>query len=265
MRLAYGRFFGLDHRADAGPGFTVRTMRADPNRRVEPHVHEGAHAVAILGGTYRSLASPGATLGAGEIVFNPHGTEHADTFDGEDGRFLTISYDPVLYPSLAGDAARPFVLDGVPALAAVFAILRQLASLGRSDPFSLEAAALQIASLGAPAIPEPAARHLPRWAFLARDRLASGEAGVSVANLASQEGMHPVAFSRAFRRYFGKAPLAYGLEARLRGSAQELARGASPISDIALKWGFFDQAHFSRHFQNRFGAPPGQFRRAIQS
>jgi AraC-like DNA-binding protein len=77
--------------------------------------------------------------------------------------------------------------------------------------------------------------------------------------------MHPVAFSRAFRRCFGKAPLAYGLEARLRSSAQDLARGASPISDIAQRWGFFDQAHFSRHFQTCFGASPGQFRRIFQS
>lgn len=264
MQLAYAHFYGLDQSSDAGPGFTVRAMNADPNRIVEPHVHEGAHAVAVLGGVYRSLASPDVPLHVGDIVFNPHGVEHADSFDGAQGRFLTVSYDPGLYPAQKGETRLPTTLAHTNALAAVYAIIRHLRSPEAPDSQALEAAVLHIAHCAAPPSFETK-RRPPGWATRARDRLVSGEAELTVAHLASEQGMHPVAFARTFRRYFGKAPLAFGLEARLRSSAQDLARGKLPISEIGLKWGFCDQAHFSRQFRLHFGASPGQFRRTIQS
>jgi AraC family transcriptional regulator len=261
MRLAYATFFGLQDRTLDGFGFTVRTMRADPDRIVQRHAHDGAHAIAVLSGKYLSLASIGAPLRAAAIVYNPHGVEHADSFDGGDGAFLAISFDPEVFPALPGETPLPGTLNQPAALKAVFRLLDRCCG---GDPQELEASVLQIAACGTPRVDDQVFRDPPRWARDAYDRLRSGDVALSVAELARTQGMHPVAFSRAFRRYFGASPMSLAMEARLHRSAQDLARGRASIAGIGLKSGFFDQAHFSRLFRKRYGATPGQFRRAFQ-
>lgn len=265
MLLAYASFYGLNNVFVSAPGFTARAMHADPNRIVERHSHDGAHAIAVLSGKYLSLASPDAALRAADIVYNPHGVEHRDSFEGGNGRFLAVSYDPIWFPPAPGETPSPIVLKHPAALAAILRIWTQLSYPGRSDLQAIEAAVLDIAASGAPQMPEDTSRRPPHWALKAHTRFRSGDPAISVADMARSEGMHPVAFARAFRRYFGRSPLRLAQDSRLQGAAQDLARGRSPIAEIGLKWGFFDQAHFSRQFRNRYGCPPGQFRRVFQS
>jgi AraC family transcriptional regulator len=265
MQMAYAAFYGVDAVAVSAPGFTVRAMHADPDRIVERHAHDGAHAIAVLSGKYLSLASPDIALRAADIVYNPHGVDHRDTFDGGNGRFLAVSLDPHWYPPLPGEAPIPFVLRRPEALAAMVQIWSHLASKGRADAQAVEAAVLAIAACAAPHAPENTSRCPPLWALNAHDRFRSGNPALSVAAMARSEGMHPVAYARAFRRYFGQSPLRLAQDARLQGAAQDLAQGRSPVAEISLKWGFFDQAHFSRQFRTRFGCAPGQFRNVFQS
>lgn len=263
MRLAYAAFFGFPDRTLDGFGFTVRAMRADPNRIVQRHVHDGAHAIAVLSGKYVSMASQGTPLRAADIVYNPHGVEHADTFDGDDGAFLAVSYDPDVFPSVPGERPVPFTLGQPAALISAFKLLDHALARRGPDPQELEASVLHIAACGAPPAREDNFREPPRWARDAHDRLRSGGEAPSVGALARAQGMHPVAFTRAFRRYFGTSPMSLAMEARLHRSAQALARGRDSIAAIGLKSGFFDQAHFSRLFRKRYGATPGQFRRSF--
>ena len=51
---------------------------------------------------------------------------------------------------------------------------------------------------------------------------------------------------------------------RLEQCHRELSQnesGKRPISDIAYRWGFNDQAHFSRSFRKHFGISPRDLRR----
>lgn len=265
MRLAYSAFYGLPQSRFDGCGYSVRAMRADPDRIVRRHGHDGAHVIAVLSGKYLSLASSGAPLGAMDIVYNPHGVEHADTFDGENGAFLALSFDPLRFPRVTGDAPEPFMLRKPHALAAIMRILAQLKSPSSKVPELIEDNVIALADCAAPLAPETGNAVPPAWALAARDQLCSAEARIGIVDLAAGAGMHPVAFSRAIRRYFGKAPLELALEFRLTNAARQLARGNRPISQIGLRWGFYDQAHFSRLFRRRFGAPPGAFRRIFQS
>jgi AraC-like DNA-binding protein len=63
----------------------------------------------------------------------------------------------------------------------------------------------------------------------------------------------------------GTTPSEYIWECRLRNSEQDLTNGVlAPlnITDIALRNGFSDSAHFSRRFKDRFGMTPREYRQS---
>ncbi|MEP6785138.1 MAG: AraC family transcriptional regulator [Sphingomonadales bacterium] len=68
--------------------------------------------------------------------------------------------------------------------------------------------------------------------------------------------------SRRFREATGLPPSSYFRQLRL-ARAFERVRDGEPLADIALLYGFFDQAHFSREFKRVYGTPPGQLAREI--
>jgi AraC-like DNA-binding protein len=68
-------------------------------------------------------------------------------------------------------------------------------------------------------------------------------------------------FSRSFRRTFGESPHAFVLRRRLELAAQYMLQPDIPLSDIALRCGFSDQAHLSRQFRRAIGLTPSAWRR----
>lgn len=61
-----------------------------------------------------------------------------------------------------------------------------------------------------------------------------------------------------FSRYIGLSPQKYANGIRLRRISEELQHGqkADSYTSLALKHGFYDQAHFIRHFKNYWGSLP---------
>jgi AraC-like DNA-binding protein len=87
--------------------------------------------------------------------------------------------------------------------------------------------------------------------------------GISIAELADQAELSRYQFTRVFQKVTGCTPHEYGLRARL-SRARELMtqRGqAMPLAEVAAACGFFDQAHFGRHFRRFFGITPAAFLR----
>lgn len=72
-------------------------------------------------------------------------------------------------------------------------------------------------------------------------------------------------FSRTFRRTFGEPPHAFVLRRRLELAAQYMLQTDMPLSDIALRCGFADQAHLSRHFRRSSGLTPSAWRRVSKA
>jgi AraC-like DNA-binding protein len=63
---------------------------------------------------------------------------------------------------------------------------------------------------------------------------------------------------RAFSRTFGIAPHRYVVARRVEAARKLLLDGA-PIAQTAADVGFYDQAHFTRHFRKHVGTTPGRF------
>jgi AraC family transcriptional regulator len=68
-------------------------------------------------------------------------------------------------------------------------------------------------------------------------------------------------FSRSFRRTFGRSPHEFVVRRRVELAAQYMVQTDASLSDIALRCGFVDQAHLSKHFRRITGETPAAWRR----
>jgi AraC family transcriptional regulator len=87
---------------------------------------------------------------------------------------------------------------------------------------------------------------------------------VSVADLCALVQRSEAHFSRSFRRTFGHSPHAFVVRRRVELAAQYMLQTDSPLSDIAFRCGFVDQAHLCKHFRKVMGETPAAWRRTRQ-
>jgi AraC family transcriptional regulator len=85
---------------------------------------------------------------------------------------------------------------------------------------------------------------------------------IRVSNLSALVFRTEAHFSRAFKRSFGLSPHAYVLRRRIELASRLMIESGTPLSQIALKCGFNDQAHLCKRFRMQTGATPAAWRRA---
>jgi AraC-like DNA-binding protein len=89
---------------------------------------------------------------------------------------------------------------------------------------------------------------------------------ICIRDLALRAGLSPRHFARSFLKATGYTPHKYLLRLRLI-RARELMTPlgqAVCLKQIAESCGFYDQAHFGRHFRRMFATTPAEFLRAQQ-
>ncbi len=85
------------------------------------------------------------------------------------------------------------------------------------------------------------------------------EAPPSLEELAAFCGLSPWQALRRFNRQCGMPPHQWVTQLRLERALPLVLRGL-PLSEVALRLGFCDQAHFSRAFRRAYGVPPARLR-----
>ncbi|WP_333901901.1 GlxA family transcriptional regulator [Enterobacter wuhouensis] len=83
---------------------------------------------------------------------------------------------------------------------------------------------------------------------------------LSTAGLASEVALSERQLNRLFNAEFGKTTREFIRSARLRYACWLLKNSQRSVTDIALRMGFSDCAHFIRHFQTEYGCTPGVWR-----
>jgi AraC-like DNA-binding protein len=68
-------------------------------------------------------------------------------------------------------------------------------------------------------------------------------------------------FTKAFKESYGKAPSAYIAQQRINQAREKMLSSDHSLAQIALFYGFCDQAHFCRIFRRETGFPPKVWRR----
>jgi len=70
------------------------------------------------------------------------------------------------------------------------------------------------------------------------------------------------ALIRSFKSKFNTTPNAYQLQLKV-DYGKSLLKNSDDIADIALKAGFYDQAHFTKEFKKAYGVTPLQYHKSI--
>ncbi|MCG7535394.1 helix-turn-helix domain-containing protein [Pseudoalteromonas sp. OOF1S-7] len=107
-------------------------------------------------------------------------------------------------------------------------------------------------------------RQKPDWLVRAKKLLDEAELPLSLSELATQQGVHPVYFSRAFKKYFHISASAYQQQLQLSKAMRSMTQGV-PLSDCAFHAGFSDQSHMNRTMMSRIGLSPGKLQRLFHS
>jgi AraC family transcriptional regulator len=96
-----------------------------------------------------------------------------------------------------------------------------------------------------------------------RDHIDSHITGpIRVADLCALIDRSEAHFSRSFKRTFGESPHAFVIWRRLELAARYMLQTDAPLSNIAQRCGYADQAHLSKHFRQSTGQTPAAWRRA---
>lgn len=84
---------------------------------------------------------------------------------------------------------------------------------------------------------------------------------LTVAAVAERHGTTVRTLQRLFGHYVGVSPKWVLARYRMHDALAELDAGYDgPVADLAVRWGWYDQAHFTRDFTALVGVPPGRYR-----
>jgi AraC family transcriptional regulator len=126
----------------------------------------------------------------------------------------------------------------------------------------IESIALEILAQSARWERPRAERRPPVWLRRLQDYLAA-DLGVvpDLATLAAIAGVHRVHVARAFRDHLGCTVGDYVRRLRVRRACELLTGTSAPLSDVAMRTGFFDQSHMTRVVKQFLGLTPAALRR----
>ena len=104
----------------------------------------------------------------------------------------------------------------------------------------------------------------PRLARVIQTVLDHPEQAHTLDSLAETAHMSRSTFIRHFEKCFGRTPMDYLRDVRLRRGAQLLQTTGHSVDGITGKVGFASRSHFSKAFQEQFGVSPMEFRKQQQ-
>jgi PAS domain S-box-containing protein len=102
--------------------------------------------------------------------------------------------------------------------------------------------------------------HFTAWEPVLETMLNDYASPLDTASLARRVGLSVSQFNRQFRRRFHTTPRAYLTKVRVDVASHLLATSDLPLSQIALRTGFYDQSHFANQFVKHRGMPPSKYR-----
>lgn len=111
----------------------------------------------------------------------------------------------------------------------------------------------------------PALPNRPRWLDRIEERLRKRyREPISLHQLATVAGVHPVHVSRVFRLHCGDSVRAFVQRLRVLHACRLITEERMPLAAAAAESGFCDQSHMTRVFRAITGMQPARFRRAAR-
>lgn len=85
---------------------------------------------------------------------------------------------------------------------------------------------------------------------------------VAIETLARLTGLSTRQLQRKFQAVFGLTPQEFLIKTRVSAACRALCESDMSLADVAADCGFYDQSSFTKHFHQRVGMTPKQFRQS---
>lgn len=178
-------------------------------------------------------------------------------------RALTVDVSALLV-----DRAREYSLDLGESIyasgrltALMFKLYKEFVISDEASPLAIEGLVLEMLAEVSRRKPGRDSRTPPRWMILVIDFLEDRyRERITLEEVASAAGVHPVHLARQFRRYKRCTIGEYIRRLRIERACRELSTSNGSLSAIAAGVGFADQSHFSRTFKHVVGLTPAEYR-----
>ncbi len=228
------------------------------------HTHRDAFLTFVLEGTFRERCGAKSIIcRPGALRFLPAGEVHENEFETR-VRCLHVWINPGVLDGLDRRSVVPRKPAEISGLGATWLANRLYAEFSREDPASgiaVEGLVLEILAeiARSETTPEPAL--IPRWLKHATEIVeARFLERLSLADIASEVGVHYVHLSRQFHKYNRVTVGELIRKRRIQYASHLLAHSETPLAEIALICGFSDQSHLSFLFKRYMGMTPSKFR-----
>lgn len=246
--------------------FIVTETRYGANASLPRHAHEYACVVLVLRGSFHERFDSQERMGEpGMVILRPAGESHSDRYLRTGGRCLNIELSPRWVANARGQLP---VLDRSAAFrSSMFATFgrrlhEELTHPDDVSPLAIESLTMSMLVECARAERQSTPRG-PSWLQRVKEKIQDDlSARVTLEDLASEAGIHPVHLATTFRRFYGVTVASYLRQLRIEYACRELVGSNAPLADIALAAGFADQSHFGRVFKRATRMTPAEYRAA---
>lgn len=249
------------------PGFTLLAGAHDAGTALPAHAHADPTLCYLLDGRFteyahgRSLDCETDTLkltAAGETHSNkfPHAAVYGLRVDIARSRFADST---AILRLLDGE----FFLPRSGAHPLAHRLIAEMEAPDDAAALVMESLLLELLARLAREHSTKSARDLPEFLRRAEEMiLATFRTPITLADVAHGSGVSSSTLARAYRTRFRTSVGERVRRLRVEWAAQEIVRSTESLSIIALKAGFYDQAHFANVFRRLLGTTPARYREA---
>ena len=251
------------------PGFVLRLGVHPGGSEIARHYHDNPTICYVLRGGFTEYSrGEAADCGITTLKVMPAGEPHSNRFGDAETRGLRIEVDrdrfaeePAIYRALE----ERWHTSGGRSAELAHRMVAELTAADTAGPIAAEGLALELlvelARIGVP----PREASAPAWLIAAEELIRQGyRTAVSVGEIAREVGVNAATLARGYRRHFGCAVGERIRALRVKQAARELTETVEPLSEIALRAGFYDQSHFTNVFRRTLGVTPSAYRAGLQ-
>jgi AraC family transcriptional regulator len=251
--FSIGNFYGSTRKQVRTSAFAFAEVEDLDQMEVPPHTHENAHFLFVK----KQLCSSSAT------IYYPAGTTHSDHFyTAGERRFLTVSLRPETNKKLLEEINfidYSVVFNSLEISWLGGRISRELQSPDTLSSIVLDGMANELLVYSARGLDN--SEKAPAWLKSAHELIKDCCTGsITIAEIATTVGVHPLHLARTFRRFFNCSPGEFLRKCRIESASHLLLNSKEPLAGVALLSGFADQSQFTRSFKRATGITPAKFR-----
>jgi AraC family transcriptional regulator len=266
--LQTGQFYGATQRRIESAGLVLSEIMHRHGRKLPEHTHQSAYFGLLLDGGYTERFTERTTeYSPFTLGFHPPEFTHTDEIGGCGSRMFCIEVREQFWNKTREYLTAPkFTPDlcGTETTWLGVRLYRRFRA-GTLDAFQIEEVCAEMIERCVQANVS-CERSTPAWLERAMELLRESFRGpITLVEIASELGVHPIHLSRVFRKKYGCTMGDYVNRLRVQFACAEMSRGWPALNELALAAGFADQSHMGRVFKGMVGETPARFREFLQN